>query len=117
MPVPPADRDPSSPKTMEQESRRQSNSRQVSHMGRTASEKNSEKNPTKLPSSTPRHGKDGMFKPTVLGLCVIGLLFAFVTIPSNVFDSIYQRLRPESRPHTIEQRVQRILTHTPLIGM
>jgi membrane dipeptidase len=46
----------------------------------------------------------------ILGLCVF-LTLAFTFVPDNVFDGW------QPGPRTIEQRVNKILTNTPLIGI
>jgi len=50
----------------------------------------------------------------VLGLCVFSSLI-LMTIPDGIFRDIFRDRRPA--PQTIEQRVNKILTDTPLIGI
>jgi hypothetical protein len=48
----------------------------------------------------------------VFGVCVT-LSLIFLAIPESVWDDVFW----DTTPHTIDQRVNRILTNTPLIGI
>lgn len=48
----------------------------------------------------------------IFGLCVV-LSLIFLAIPQGLWDDVFW----DTRPHTIDERVSRILTNTPLIGI
>lgn len=67
----------------------------------------------KLRAQQPKHSKTSKFISRVLGISVLLSIILALT-PQVIYDKISRHLQPV--PQSVEQRVKRILTDTPLIG-
>jgi hypothetical protein len=63
----------------------------------------------------PIHNRSKSNKSIIFALCIVAILVRLLLFPASIYNRIYGGSEPN--PQTIEQRVTKILTHTPLIGM
>lgn len=69
------------------------------------------------PSCAARCQRFRAIRIVALTLCVLAVVCTFLNFPSGIYDGICGTSKPNPSTQSIEQQVNRILTHTPLIGM